>query len=85
MECVFVKAADMPPGTLRKSDSSQILSCDFCKMFWNSYFFHFHQGFLIQSLTTHRTAGEAMGPSFYSYLPLPPSHEYSGSYLQIWI
>ena len=38
--------------------------CWFC-------FFFFYQGFISQTLTTHRAAGEGRGPS-YSTLPLPP-------------
>ena len=47
-----------------------------------SFFFFFYQGFLSQTLTTHRTAGEGRGPSF-STLPLPPAHEHSDIYLQL--
>ena len=42
----------------------------------------FYQGFLSQTLTTHRTAGEGRGSS-YSTLPLPPTHEHSDIYLQL--
>ena len=40
------------------------------------------QGFLLQTLTIHRTAGEGRGPS-YSTLQLPPAHEHSDIYLQL--
>ena len=43
----------------------------------------FYQGFLSQTLTTDRTAGEGRGPSFYSTLPLPPAHEHWYIYLQL--
>ena len=42
----------------------------------------FYQGFLSQTLTTYRTAGEGRGPS-YSTLPLPPAHEHSDIYSQL--
>ena len=45
-------------------------------------FFFFYQGFLSETLTTHRTEGEGRGPS-YSTLQLLPAHEHSDIYLQL--
>ena len=45
--------------------------------------FSSYQGFLSQTLTTHKTAGEWKGTIFYSTLPLPPAHEHSDIFLQI--
>ena len=42
------------------------------------FFFFFYQGFFLQTLTTHRTAGEGRGPSF-----IPLYHEHSDIYLQL--
>ena len=55
--------------------------------FWNFesfMIFFFYQGFLSRTLTTHRTAGEGRRPS-YSTLPLPPTHENSDIYLQLYM
>ena len=53
------------------------------KVSQKSLFFFFYQGFLSRTLTAHRTAGEGRGPS-YSSLQLPPAHEHSDIYLQLW-
>ena len=55
--------------------------------FWNFesfMIFFFYQGFLSRTPTTHRTAGEGRRPS-YSTLPLPPTHENSDIYLQLYM
>ena len=44
--------------------------------------FFFYQGFLLRTLTTHKTAGKGRGPS-YSTLQLSPAHEHSDIYLQL--
>ena len=46
----------------------------------NFFFFFFYQGFLSQTLTTHRTAGEGRGPSF---IPLYQFHPLTNIYLQL--
>ena len=43
----------------------------------------FLSGFSSQTLTIHRIAGEERGSSFYSTLPLPPTHEHWDIYLQL--
>ena len=49
---------------------------------WKIFDFFFYQGFLLRTLTTHRTVGEGRGPS-YSTLQLPPAQEHSDIYLQL--
>ena len=50
------------------------------------FYFFFYQDFLSQILTTHRTAGEeGRGTIPYSTLPLPPAHEHSDIYLQLYM
>ena len=46
------------------------------------FLFFFYQGFLSQTLTIHRIAGEGRGPYFYSTIPLPPALEHWDIYLQ---
>ena len=59
------------------------VECSFWVTFlFSKKVFFFYQGFLSQTLTTHRTAGEGRGPS-YSTLQLPPAHEHSDIYLQL--
>ena len=51
--------------------------------FFSFLFLFFYQGFLSRTLTTHRTAGEGRGPSYFTLL-LPPTHKHPDIYLQFW-
>ena len=59
-----------------------IINKTYKKKYTKEFVFFFYQDFLSQTLTTHRTAGEARGSS-YSTLPLPPAHKHSDIYLQL--
>ena len=47
--------------------------------------FFFLSGFYFKDTEGYRTVGERRGLFFYSTLPLPPTHEQSDIYLQLWI
>ena len=62
----------IPLGHNLKKGFNQIFG--FSKTFILFYFIlFFYQGFLSQTLTTHRTAGEGRGYLFNSSRPLPPA------------
>ena len=66
-------------------DHSERNTSLFLKLIFVFTSFFFYQVFISKTLKAHRTVGERRGLFFYSTLPLPPAHEQSDIYLQLWI
>ena len=74
--CLFLDVVRFSPISVELSNFQKLGDCYHC---WSPYCF-FYQGFLSQTLTIHRTAGEGRGP-----FSIPLHHFYPPTNIQTFI